>query len=65
MLKSGNSCYANSVLQALAALNTGRLAFESLQPLLDLCASHASDARPLNPTGLFQLRCLLPMQMAV
>ena len=60
MLNSGNSCYVNSTLQALAALNTGRFVFESLQPLLDLCASHASDARPLNPTGLFQLRSLLP-----
>ena len=60
MLNSGNSCYVNATLQALAALNTGCFAFESLQPLLDLCASHASDARPLNPTGLFQLRSLLP-----
>ena len=60
MLNSGNSCYVNSTLQALAALNTGRFAFETLQPLLDLCASHASDTRPLNPTGLFQLRSLLP-----
>ena len=60
MLNSGNSCYVNSTLQALAALNTGHFAFESLQPLLDLCASHLSDARPLNPTGLFQLRSLLP-----
>ena len=60
MLNSGNSCYVNSTLHALAALNTGHFAFESLQPLLDLCASHLSDARPLNPTGLFQLRSLLP-----
>ena len=60
MLNSGNSCYVNSTLQALAALNTGHFAFESLQTLLDLCASHLSDARPLNPTGLFQLRSLLP-----
>ena len=60
MLNSGNTCYVNSTLQALAALNTGRFAFESLQSLLDLCASHLSDARPLNPTGLFQLRSLLP-----
>ncbi|OLQ08863.1 hypothetical protein AK812_SmicGene7610 [Symbiodinium microadriaticum] len=60
MLNSGNSCYVNSTLQALAALNTGHFAFESLQSLLDLCASHLSDARPLNPTGLFQLRSLLP-----
>ena len=60
MLNSGNSCFVNSTLQALAALNTGLFAFESLQPLLDLCASHLSDARPLNPTGLFQLRSLLP-----
>ena len=63
MLNSGNSCYVNATLQALAALNTGCFAFESLQPLLDLCASHASDARPLNPTGLFQLRSLLPRCM--
>ena len=60
MLNSGNSCCVNSTLQALAALNTGHFAFESLQTLLDLCASHLSDARPLNPTGLFQLRSLLP-----
>ena len=60
MLNSGNSCYVNSTLHALAALNTGHFAFESLQPLLDLCASHLSDARHLNPTGLFQLRSLLP-----
>ena len=60
MLNSGNSCYVNSTLHALAALNTGHFAFESLQSLLDLCASHFSDARPLNPTGLFQLRSLLP-----
>ena len=60
MLNSGNSCYVNSTLQALAALNTGHFAFESLQSLLDLCASHLSDTRPLNPTGLFQLRSLLP-----
>ena len=59
MLNSGNSCFVNSTLQALATLNTGLFAFESLQPLLDLCASHLSDARPLNPTGLFQLRSLL------
>ena len=60
MLNSGSSCYVNSTLQALAALNRGRFAIESLQSLLDLCASHASDARPLNPIGLFQLRSLLP-----
>ena len=60
MLNSGNSCYVNFTLQALAALNTGHFAFESLQSLLDLCASHLSDTRPLNPTGLFQLRSLLP-----
>ena len=30
MLNSGNSCYVNSTLQALAALNSGHFAFESL-----------------------------------
>ena len=59
MLNAGNTCYVNSVLQALAPLRLDRYAFEALQPLIEQCSSHATDSRPLNPTGLFSLRTLM------
>ena len=55
---SANSCYANSLMQALAAVSLRGYDLGSFQKTLDIISDPA-DSRPLSLFGLFEFRHLL------
>ena len=60
MQNTGNTCYVNATLQSLTAVLGEADTAAELSPLLQHCANHSLEPRPLNPTGLFSLRSLMP-----
>ena len=60
MQNAGNTCYVNATLQSLVAALGDDDASAELRPLLSHCSKHQQEQRPLNPTGLFSLRSLMP-----
>eukprot|EP00439_Symbiodinium_sp_Y106_P067173 s1021_g11.t1 len=60
MQNTGNTCYVNATLQSLVAVLGEDDTSAELEPLLHHCSNHNQEQRPLNPTGLFSLRSLMP-----
>ena len=60
MQNAGNTCYVNATLQSLVAAMGDDDTSAELGPLLSHCSNHQQEQRPLNPTGLFSLRSLMP-----
>ena len=60
MQNTGNTCYVNATLQSLVAVLGADDSSAELEPLLHHCSNHNQEQRPLNPTGLFSLRSLMP-----
>ena len=60
MQNTGNTCYVNATLQSFIAVLGADDTSAELEPLLHHCSNHNQEQPPLNPTGLFSLRSLMP-----